>query len=125
MAKGKKKGYRGKGGQIVMASSGELDMHGSSGGGNGRLKEGASEVLWEGAAIVGVRKLAVAHVEEVVAKAKPADRDAVRRDTSKSLGLKMMAGGFFGLRTFARGDMANTGSRASFVNGCILISDAL
>lgn len=124
--KSKHKGYRGKGGgqAIVLASSGELEAHGGGGGG-GRLKDGASDVLWEGAAIIGARKMAVAHIDKMVEKAKPAERDTVRREESRSLGLKMAAGGFLGLRTFAKGDLANTGSRASFVNGCILVADSL
>lgn len=113
---GKKNGKKGKGG-LVLASMGGSDLAKSSGSGP-QLKQGASDVLWEGGASYGFAKWLQGEIASIYAKhnlvekltkidEKKPGNEAEAKKEIKGLLLKIGVGGVFGRRMLANnGDLA-------------------
>lgn len=117
MAKHKKKA-------IVLASGG-AELAKGGGGGGPQLKQGASDVLWEGGASYGFAKWLQGEIASVYAKhnlvqklvqidpKKPGNENEAKKEI-KSLLLKVGVGGVFGRRMLAaNGDIAHHATTAA------------
>lgn len=100
----KHKGKRKGGGTITVHS------------GDATLKDGASGLLMQGAALVAVHKVANGLEEaDCAGKEKHEEKAAAKR----TFALKEMAAGYFGARTFDADGLLGATSKAAFFDGCM------
>lgn len=131
MAKFKKKGNKMKygGGAMVLHSGGGL----APAAAGPMLKPAPAGMLYEAAAVAAGRKWVTSELEKQYqekARAlgkKSADQLTAgeKSDVMRSLGWKLMGGGYIARRTFESGDMVGAAGQGAFVNGIILVTDSL
>jgi len=120
----KNRGSKGKG-AMVLSSGGTALTVPVAGGKGPQLKEGASEVLWEGGASFVTAKWLQGEIDALYRKhnlemklvpvdpKKPTNEGEARKDI-RALCLKVGAGGFLGRRVFANnGDIVHHGATAA------------
>lgn len=93
------------------------------GGGGAKMKDGASSLLWLGAAVGGGRKLMSAELEKIDADKKLTQPE--KAAAKRKLAFKVGAVSFFGLRTLKKGDMLHTAAMAGYINACVAAADTI